>query len=354
MSDSDLERANGLTAGASSVQEGQDRQLADKNVRQALLTDCSLAKEADRAVADGSQILSWCSLSDGERGITPFALDLRTKFRLQNRAEGYFGKLRLNGADTPVMGCRQDVLFGRGPDVGAVDAVREFVVHEFLRRAHWTHSDGSPGGFAIQQTVYKTVAGSCGLFPVGQQSDCVSWDQIGPQYTWVLLTVQLNDFALQLGPLRKRVRAAVCVALCPTFFQVRHEPSAELKVKISVGYPFLQYAPIPSIFGFGPGKFGTAIKTYSFSVDRGDNIRVEMEFAAAPRSERVLDLGYGLPDPVYGAARVLEAASFGRWRAEAFHDICDTAMLALHCRVHQALIDGTEMVWRRWLVEHVQ
>ena len=59
-----------------------------------------LPTKAEEALSDGLQLREWCMLSDSSRGLTPFALDLKTKFRLENRAEGYFGSLLLNGTPT--------------------------------------------------------------------------------------------------------------------------------------------------------------------------------------------------------------------------------------------------------------
>ena len=74
-----------------------------------------------------------------------------------------------------------------------------------------------------------------------------------------------------------------------------------------------------------------------------------MVFAAAPRAQRVLDFGKRLPDPVYGGAALLRYLSLGLLKPQAIHDRMDAHMLALHCQVHQALMDGVEKVWSDWL-----
>lgn len=74
-----------------------------------------------------------------------------------------------------------------------------------------------------------------------------------------------------------------------------------------------------------------------------------MEFAAAPRCQKVFDLGPRLPDPVYGGAAALERVTFGSWNSAPFRARVDATMLAQHCRVHQALMDGTERIWARRL-----
>ena len=52
---------------------------------------------------------------------------------------------------------------------------------------------------------------------------------------------------------------------------------------------------------------------------------------------------------MYGGASLLQRLSVGKWNPSAFHDRVDMGMLVQHCRVHQALMDGVERVWRDWL-----
>ena len=64
-----------------------------------------------------------------------------------------------------------------------------------------------------------------------------------------------------------------------------------------------------------------------------------MDFAAAPRCQKVFDFGKSIPDPVYGGASVVQALTMGMWNAQKFHDKTDSGMLEQHARVHQALLE---------------
>jgi hypothetical protein len=57
------------------------------------------------------------------------------------------------------------------------------------------------------------------------------------------------------------------------------------------GYPFIDFAPIPNFFGFGPGKFDWAIKTFSFLLRDNNEVRCDMEFIAGARAKKVFDFG---------------------------------------------------------------
>ena len=119
-----------------------------------------------------------------------------------------------------------------------------------------------------------------------------------------------------------------------------------------LGYPFVDVAPRANIFGFGPGKFGAAVKLFSFFLTRAGEVRVRMVFIAAPRSRKVFDFGQGIPDPIYGGAEILRYLTLGLANPQAVHDRMDKRMLALHCEVHQTLMDGLATVWTNWLRQH--
>jgi hypothetical protein len=177
----------------------------------------------------------------------------------------------------------------------------------------------------------------------------MDWRHLGKRYEWVLLTVHIHDFVMDFGPFRKRLREAACVAAHPGFVHIEENPSSEHALEVSVGYPFVRHAPIPNFFGFGPGKFGVAVKLFSFFLTKTNHLQVRMVFAAAPRCQKVFDFGKRWPDPLYGGAALFRNLTFGRWNPEPFHNRLDAQMLAQHCRVHQALMDGVEKVWSDWL-----
>ena len=171
---------------------------------------------------------------------------------------------------------------------------------------------------------------------------------MGSRYRWVLLTVQIHDFVMDFGPFRKRFKEAACVAPNSSFVEVKDDPSPDCELEITVGYPVVEFTPIPNVFGFGPGKFGAAIKLYTFMLMRSGDVRTRMGFMAAPRCEKVFDFGKSIPDPVYGGAALISAVTFGLWKTDAFHRKLDSGMLAQHSRVHQSLMDGVDKVWSGW------
>ena len=309
--------------------------------------DRFLIEKTEEAIQEGRQLARWCRERDRELALFP--LDLKRTYRLPNRAQGFFGTVEINGQALSVMGTRQEVEFGPVTAPNALERLRDFVLGEFLPRAHWTYEDGFPGGFGLEQSLYKTPEGTIGRFPPESRTGCMDWRSLGKRYEWVLLTIYIPDFVMKFGPFRKRFREALCAAAHADFVHVVENPSKEYSLEVSIGYPLLRYAPIPNSFGFGPGKFGTAVKLFSFFLTRENALRVRMVFAATPRCEKVFDFGKHWPDPVYGGARLLHFLALGLWNPQPFHDRLDAQMLAQHCRVHQVLMEGVEKIWTAWV-----
>lgn len=310
--------------------------------------DRFLIRKCENAIRDGVALERWCKQAGGDRA--EFGLDLRESFRLPNRADGYFGSITLNGVQRSVMGCRQHIEFARvSRRHDARQLLKEFVLGEFLSRAHWVNADGTPGGFDVERSLYQTTDGEYGEFPETDRAGAMHWQDIGTRFRWVLLTITLNDFAANLGPITRRMDEAVCVTPVAEFMRVVDDPSPEYALEVSIGYPFIDYAPIPNFFGFGPGKFGVAVKLFSFYLTHDNRIRVVMEFAAAPRAQKVFDF-WGV-DPVYGGAALLDTLTMGLLDPKPIHDAMDTTMLVEHCHVHQKLMDGTSKKWDEWLAD---
>jgi len=104
--------------------------------------------------------------------------------------------------------------------------------------------------------------------------------------------------------------------------------------------PFIDWAPIPNFFGFGPGKFDWAVKTFQFLLSDNNDVRCDMDFVAGARPKKVLDFGEFVPDPLYGTAGALQFLTLGLYNAQSFHDFMDLQMSTQHSRVHQALMEG--------------
>ena len=306
-----------------------------------------LIEKAEEALRDGLQLERWWR--DQESRLRLFPLDLKKKYRLQNRAEGFFSELPMNGSSRTVMGCRQTVELGSLPGARAAERLREFVLDEFMKLAHWNYEDGAPGGFTFEKLLFKTPAGVYGQFLDEEMDGPVGWRDIGTKYSWAVLLVHIHDFVAEMGPFKKRIKEAAYIAPNPEFVHIVENPSPEYVYEVTVGYPFVDVAPHPNIFGFGPGKFGAAIKIFSFFLTTKQEVRVRMTFAAAPRAQKVFDFGKKIPDPIYGAAQLLHYITAGLMNPQAIHDRMDAQMLVLHCQVHQALMDGLEKVWNDWI-----
>ena len=313
-----------------------------------------LVEKTEEALVHGVELQTW--RAGPKAGLRSFPLDLGKPFRLKNSAEGYFGETNIAGRPRSVMGAKQTIHFGRLDRPNAPELLKDFVYKEFLTRAHWTYSDGNPGGFTVEQSIYKTTSGEYGKFGAGTTDGCVDWRELSLEqghgkYQWVLLTLQIHDFIFEIGPIAKRLKEAACVSPSPRFMKIEETPDEAVVLSIQVGYPFVEFAPEPNIFGFGPGKFGIALKYFTFRLHRDGEVTTEMDFLAAPRAEKVFDFGKYVPDPFYGTADLVEMLTLGFVSSAGFHDKMDTSMLVTHCRVHQALMDGLSDVWNTWLGE---
>ncbi len=136
--------------------------------------DRFLATKTEEAIQDGLQLEAW--MRRQHAAMLDFPLALKKVYKLPNKAFGYFGSLDLNGKPTPLMGCRQEIDFGKAAGAGdAGEMLRTFVPSEFLKRAHWRYPDGFPGGFMIEQSLYRTSAGEYGKFAGECRDGCIDW-----------------------------------------------------------------------------------------------------------------------------------------------------------------------------------
>ncbi len=309
--------------------------------------DRFLVERSEEAIRDGGQLFQWCF--DHVEKMPRVPLDLGKRYRLPNIQEAFFGELSINGQPTSVMGTRQQSEFGRIEGSGAGGRLRAFVHREFLERGYFTHPDGQPGGFEFHRTVFQDPSGAYGTFEGVGRNGAIDWNDLPSRFRWVLLRVDIHDFVMEMGPFKKKLKEAACVVAHPAFTRTIIDPEPGYELEVTVGYPFAKFAPIPNIFGFGPGKFDTAVKTYSFLLTPTQDVHVRMYFAAAPRCQRVFDFGPSAPDPVYGGARLLRKLSFGKFDEDAFHRKLDSGMLIQHCRVHQSFIEGAEKAFKEWL-----
>jgi hypothetical protein len=306
-----------------------------------------LVEKTQEALADGIELERWCR--DPNRKIDEFLLDLKRPYALPNKAYGYFSNVEVNGHTKSVIGVRQEVEFGKASGPNPEEQLKKYVLTAFLPTSHWTYPDGWPGGFTFEQLLYCTADGQVDRYPEDQRANVQDWRLIGTKYRWSLFTVFLHDFVLRLGPIARHLQEAASLVQHPDFIHVVERPAKGYKLEVAIGYPFIDYAPIPNYFGFGPGKFDWAVKLFSFMLRDNNDVRCNMDFAAGARPAKVFDFGKSVPCPLYGGAAALQALSLGLYDARRFHDWMDGAMVAQHARVHQALMEGAAKVFAEWV-----
>jgi hypothetical protein len=306
-----------------------------------------LVEKTEVALADGIQLERWCR--NPERKINEFPLNLKRQYALKNKAYGYFSDLLVSGQTRTVIGVRQEVDFGRITGPNPEERLLKYVLSVFLPTSHWKYPNGWPGGFTYQQLLYCTLDGQVGRYPKEEELGVQDWNLIGTKYRWSLFTVFLNEFVVKLGPVRRRLNEAATLVQHRDFVHIVEKPASGCKLEVAFGYPFIEYAPIPNFFGFGPGKFNWAVKLFSFRLSDQNDVRCVMDFAAGARPCKVFDFGKRVPCPLYGGATVLRTLSLGLYNPQRFHDWMDGAMVAQHARVHQALMEGSAKIFADWI-----
>ena len=282
------------------------------------------------------------------RKIEQYPLDLRRAYTRPNRAWGYFADVAIDGRTLTALGVQQQVEFGKITHPNPEERLKEYVLGRFLNTSSWMYPDGNPGGFTIQQMLYCNADGTCGIYPDDQLTVARDWRDLGPKYRWSLLTIFLHDFVIYLGPMKQILKEAVAVVQHPDFVHIVPDPKPGYKLEVAIGYPFIDYAPVPNYFGFGPGKFDWALKTFSFLLRDNNEVRCDLEFVAGARARKVFDFGPYIPDPLYGTSDLMEVLTLGMYRSKVFRDYLDLYMAVEHARVHQALMEGAARIFAAW------
>jgi len=310
----------------------------------------SLVEKSEVALVDGLELERWSR--DPNRKIEKHRLNLNRKYDLKNEAFGYLADVTIGSRTLTALGALQQVEFGKIEGPHAEQRLTDYVLKHFLNTSHWVYPDGDAGGFTFKQMLYCKADGECGRYSDAELSDVRDWNLLGPIYRWSLFTCYLHDFVVTLGPYKHVFKEAVAVVQHPDFVHVVENPRPGYKLEVAIGYPFIDYAPVPNYFGFGPGKFDWAVKTFSFLLRDNNEVRCNMDFVAGARPKKVLDFGDMIPDPLYGTADALQLFSFGLIDAKWFRDFGDLEMSAQHSRVHQALMEGSAKIFRAWMREH--
>ncbi len=309
--------------------------------------DRFLVEKTEEALVDGLALERWSR--DPNRAVDEFPVDLKRPYALPCKAFAYFSDVRIGDRTLPAVGVRQEVEFGRAPGPDAAHQLKRYVLSGFLPSSHWTYPNGWLGGFTFEQMLYCTADGRVGRYAEDQRASPQDWSLIGTKYRWSLLTIFLHDFVVKIGPLAHKFPEAVAVVQHPDFLHIVERPAPGYTLEVGFGYPFIDFAPIPNYFGFGPGKFDWAVKTFSFKLRDDNSVRCDMDFVAGARPKKVFDFGRNIPCPFYGGAAALQMITLGRWKARRFHDWMDSAMMAQHGRVHQALMEGAANLFPDWV-----
>jgi len=305
-------------------------------------------EKTNAALVDGIQLERWAR--DPKREVRKFPLNLGRDYKLKNQAWGYFADVTISGKTLTALGVIQEVEFGKMPALNAEARLKEYVLRHFLNTASWKYDDGAPGGMTFKQLVHKTVDGAYSAWPDDQLTSVQDYHLIGTKYEWSLFIANLHDFVMKMGPIKHTIPEAVAVVQHADFVHVVENPQPGYKLEVAIGYPFIDFAPIPNFFGFGPGKFNWAVKMFSFLLRDNNEVLCKMDFVAGSRPKKVFDF-HGLPCPLYGTAGALQAATFGKFKAQPFRDWMDGNMATQHARVHQALMEGSSKAFAKWLAE---
>jgi hypothetical protein len=309
--------------------------------------DQSLIEKTELALVEGLQLERWTR--DPDRKIDLHPLNLNRQYNLPNQAYGYFANVRISGQTLTALGALQEVEFGKITGDNPEQRLKDYVLRLFLNTSNWVYPDGDLGGFTFKQLLYCTAEGKYGRYPDDELTSVQDWNVIGPRYRWSLFNGYLHDFVIRLGPLKKVLKEVVAIVQHPDFIHIVENPKPGYKLEVAIGYPFIDYAPVPNFFGFGPGKFNWAVKTYSFLLRDNNEVRCDMDFVAGMRPKKVIDFGEFIPDPIYGTAGALQFFTLGIFNAQKVHDIVDLEMAKLHSQVHQALMEGSSKVFAAWI-----
>jgi hypothetical protein len=310
--------------------------------------DSLLIRQTEESLVVGLQLADW--LRDHGESLEWKPIDLGRPFRLPHTQACHLGRVKVEGGERTVMATRQLLEFG---SLGSRtrDALRDYVLGSYVPTSHWTNQDGTPGGILPEQILYRRPGGEYGRFPESARQGGGDFRELGSKYDWVLLTITPYDLVMDLTVFRLRIFVVPYLVIHPGYVHVVQNPSPGYSLEVTVGYSYIDASPIalrPWWVGYGPGRFVAATKIYQFLVTDNNEIRVRMYFAAAPRSQKILDFGKSWPDPVYGPADALHWLTFGLFPSGRVHDFVDTQITRSHCQLTQALVEGAQVVWSGW------
>lgn len=315
------------------------------------------AEDAETALKAGRQIVSWWRDKSLLDELKLFSLKPGPTPRFE--MNGFFDSLLFIGQmkPTPIMGCLQTHRFSRRPAraEGTTAHLESFIDEHFLARTYHVRPDGSPGGFRYRPICYKEKDGRL-VEPADPESLGMNLASLREDREWGVLRVDILDF-VRANPALAPYDPTLSRFIRQSAYVVIHEDLAlettpapkGVVAERRFGYAFLPRSVEPNLFGFGPGKFGAAIKQWRFLMFVNGDVEVRVAFLVAPRSERVLDFG-GF-DPVYAGVKAANLFSFGAFGLDQrAHEALDRVFLEHHGDVHAGIVTGLADVWegQRW------
>jgi hypothetical protein len=318
----------------------------------------ALADDADRALVAGRQMVAWWREKTLRGSLKLFPL--RPAQPPWFEMNGFFDEIMFMGQMKPIsiMGCLQRHRFSRRspPIEGATAHLETFVDQFFLEKCYHVRPSGPPGGFRYRGMISRARGGQL-QEPADRDVLGANLSDLEHKIEWGVHRVDILDF-VRSNPMLERFDDTLSRFIRESAYIVFHR---DLAIEIAprpegaiaerrFGYAFLEQCVEPNFFGFGPGKFGAAIKQWRFLLFADGDVEVQIAFLVSPRSRKVLDVG-GF-DPVYASVGVADLASLGllglRGRAQ---NALDTVFLGHHGDVHAGVVNNLREVWegQRWM-----
>jgi hypothetical protein len=264
--------------------------------------------------------------------------------------DAFFETIPVEGQLKPGMGCLQTSTFRRSKAAEGRPAtdMQTWIMDRAVRECYL------PGdyGFLYQPLLART-AGANGEVVRLEKGPAIRLEDVGRQYDWVVQRLDLPDYALAL-PFRrsitKRLRPFLKESGSVVFSRFLYESPLPMIPgaidQVIFGYAVVPWRIDPTILGFGPGRFFSAIKQYRVFLMEDHSVVIEVVFIVCPRSEKILDIR-GL-DPVYGTVRALDALTLHRTKVlQNAHDAIDRYAMSHHARVHVNMLEGMREIWEQ-------
>jgi len=349
------EPAAAETPAASGAGSGRGSAVASNGAAAARLE--GFAADAETALKTGRQIVAWWKDKALMDALQTFPL--KPAYLPYYEMQGFFDEILFMGdmKPTSIMGCLQRHRFKRrrAPAEGVTQHLESFIDKLFLSRSYRVHQDGAPGGFRYRPICFKERAGRL-VAPADPEAMGADLTGLRNGVEWCTLRVDILDF-VRVNPSLRPFNSTLSRFIRESAYIVIHEDLALETTKAPkgvvaerrFGYAFLPREVEPNMFGFGPGKFGAAIKQWRFLMYVNGDVEVQIAFLVAPRSQKVLDLaGF---DPVYASIGLADLFSLGVFGLRAGgHAALDKVFLEHHGSVHADVVLGMAEVWegQRW------